>query len=123
MGVKATERVKLYSTRALSLSNGSNEQKKYAKLAIAELDALIDLNDEDKETELYLKLLFTKARMLSMADQPEERIKLTNKILLLNKNPGIFDPAKVESLNCYSSGSLRCAGQMERSRKDLQNIV
>ena len=71
------------------------------------MDALIELSPEDKETELYLKLLFTKARMLSMADQPEERIKLTNKILLLNKNPGIFDPAKVESLNCYSSGSLR----------------
>ena len=40
---KATERGKLYLCRASASSKGSEEQKKYAKLALAEMDSLDEL--------------------------------------------------------------------------------
>ena len=123
VGVKAAERIRSYSARALSSSKGSEKQKKYAKLAIAEMDAFIDLKDEDKETELYMNISFTKARMLSMTDQPEERIKLTNKVLLLNKKyPGILDPAKVEYTKCYQAEAYIALGKWKEAEKIYKTL-
>ena len=75
MGMKATERMRLYGNRAHASSNGSKGQKKYAKLAIAEMDALLELS-LDKETNMFfnMNMLYMKTNMLSMTDQPEVAI-------------------------------------------------
>ena len=39
VGMKATERLRSYSNRAHASSEGSEEQKKYAKLALAEFES------------------------------------------------------------------------------------
>ena len=59
VGMKAAERVKSYSDRALSSSKGSEEQKKYAKLSLAEFDSIMKLFDPDKNIVAYMKMLHT----------------------------------------------------------------
>ena len=120
--VKAAERSILYSNRARRSSEGSEEQKKYAKLAIAEIDALLELTTE-KDTECYLKLLFTKATMTAMIDQPEETVKIANKILLLNKkHPGILKLEQVEVTKYSQAEAYVALGKWEEAEKIYKTL-
>ena len=120
--VKAAERSILYSNRARRSSEGSEDQKKYAKLAIAEMDALLELTTE-KDTECYLKLLFTKATMTAMIDQPEETVKIANKILLLNKkHPGILKLEQVEVTKYSQAEAYVALGKWEEAEKIYKTL-
>ena len=78
---KATERMKLYSDRAHKVSMGSEEQKKYANLAYAEMTALAEVTHfEDDMSSLYARMI-----MIAMIDRPEETIKMTEKVLSLHE--------------------------------------
>ena len=57
VGVKAMKRGTLYGNRANRSSKGSEDQKKYAKLALAEFESIIKLLDPDKNIEVYLTVL------------------------------------------------------------------
>ena len=82
---RAAERAMLYGDRAHTSSKGSEEQKKYAKLSLAEFESILKLFDPDKNIVAYMKMLHTNAMMLSMADQPEQTINVTKELLLLNE--------------------------------------
>ena len=67
----ALDRSILYGDRAVASSKGSEDQKKYAKLSLAEFESLMEvIHDGDEESQM--NLLHTRAEMMSMADQPEE---------------------------------------------------
>ena len=122
MRMKATERIRSYSNRAHTSSRGSEEQKKYAKLALAELDALIELSP-DKETKLYMNISFTKARMLSMTDQPEKTVRIANEALSLNeKNPGNMGFDEVEFTKCAQAEAYVALGKWEEAGKIYKTL-
>ena len=115
---RATDRMTLYLNRAYWAPNGSEEQKKYATLALAEYDHGVDLfkhEDEKKGlTHLYLRVM-----IMAMADMPEETVKMTTKILSLDeKYPGFLDRDKVAQTkqhlaDAYSAiGKWKDAGQI-----------
>ena len=89
VGSKALERSKLYFDRAAVSPKGSEEQQKYAKLSLAELDSLIELEDAD-DTQLNMIILSTRLNTMSMAGQPEEAIKVAEEVLSLVKRGPIF---------------------------------
>ena len=67
---RAMERAILYSKQAiLSSANNSEEIKKHAKLALAEIDAVMEIFDLEVK-ENYMNMLFLRAAMLSMVEQP-----------------------------------------------------
>ena len=110
---RATERTKLYLDRAYASAMGSEEQKKYAKLALAEYDSYVDLfKHDDVPMEVHLSNLFTRAMMMARADMPEETIKMTKKILSLDeKYPGILDCDKVEETKQYLAEAYSASGK------------
>ena len=113
---RSTERGKLYLGRAMTLPKGSEEQKKYAKLALAEYDSSVDLfNLEDAPMEFHLSNLYVRAMMMSRADiMPEETIKTTKKILSLDeKYPGILDSDKVAHTKQYLADAYSAIGKWE----------
>ena len=114
VGNESCRRVKSYSDRARTSSKGSEEQKKYAKLAVAEFESLLELlYSEEKKKIVYLKL---KARMLSMAAQPEEAVKIANETLSLNeKHPGILDFDEVEQTKCVQAEAYVALGKWEEA--------
>ena len=91
---KSLERNQMYSRRAMHSPKGSEERKKYAKLALAEYEnseKVLNLETEAKE-EFLVQSLFMKSNLAAMSDQPEKTIKFTNKTLSLNdKYPGYLD--------------------------------
>ena len=115
----AAERLKLYCKRAFASSKSSEEQKKYAQLAVAEIDAFMELlNPEDKNKEAYMNMLHTKAMMTAMTGQPEDSIKITDEILSLNEShPGIFDPAKVKQTKRFQAAAYVALGKWEEAGK------
>ena len=104
---KSLKRATLYGDRAKVSPKGSEEQKKYAKLAFAEFDSLMEIVDpsEDIEAqanvlysravvismELKMNLLHARAMTISMAGQPEEAIAVITEALVLDeKYPGVL---------------------------------
>ena len=123
VGVKALKRAQLYSIRAIASSKGSEKQKKYAKLALAELDSVIELVDpEDKE--LLMNLLHTKTRMMAMTDQPEKVITVANEFLLLNeKHPGILDFVDVSLVKHWKAQAYLDCGKWKDSAKIFKSLI
>ena len=122
VGMKAAERVKSYSDRAHASSEGSEEQKKYAKLAVAELESFIELSP-DKETELYMHISFAKATMTAMIDQPEDTIAATDEALLLNeKHPGIMELEQVKEIKCNQAEAYVALGKWEEAGKIYKTL-
>ena len=124
VGVKATERATLYSNRAHASSEGSEEQKKYAKLAVAEVDAFMELlNPEDKKTELCMHISFAKATMTAMIGQPEDTIAATDEVLKLNENhPGVLDFIQVEFTKCDQAEAYVALGKWEEAGKIYKTL-
>ena len=117
VGVRAMKRAGLYRNRAHSSSKGSEDRKKYAKLAIAELDSVIEIVP-DKGTELNMIILYSKVTLISLIDQPEETVKIANKILLLNnKHPGILELEQVEETKCYQAEAYAALGKWKEAGK------
>ena len=59
--MKAVERATLYGDRANASSKGSEKQKKYAKLAFAEFESLMELIDpEDEDKEGQINVLYAR---------------------------------------------------------------
>ena len=122
VGANAIKRITLYSTRAHVSVKGSEEQKKYAKLALAELDSVIELLP-DKETGLYMNISFTKATMTALIDQPEESIKIADEVLSLNeKNPGILDIDEVEKTKCDQAEAYVALGKWKEAGKIYKTL-
>ena len=83
VGSKAMDRSSLYSKRAAASPKGSEEQKKYAKLALAELDSVIELEGGEDNALLKMLELSTRLGSISMTGQPEETIKIAKELLTL----------------------------------------
>ena len=118
VGVKAMERALLYGKRAHALPKGSEERKKYAKLALAELDSLIDLY-EDKELHTNkLRYLYTKVTIIHLTDQPEETIAVTKELLMLNeKHPGRLVLDRVEFTKRSLADAYVALGKWKEAEK------
>ena len=73
----------MYLNRAHKLAKGSAEQKKYAELSFAELNAAFSAlcgldNDLPRN---HASFLYRQAEALSLADKPKEMLDVTKKIL------------------------------------------
>ena len=89
---KSYRRATLYGSRANASSKGSEEQRKYANLALAEIDSVDGLLNPDEDKEMFLNMLVAKAFMMSMTNQPEKTINVTEEVLSLNRmHPGVLD--------------------------------
>ena len=100
----------------LSSANNSEEKKKYAKLALAEIDAVMEIFDLEVK-ENYLNMLFLRAAMLSMVEQPEA-ITVTEELLLLNeKHPGILDFGDVSRVKHWKAQAYSDCGKWKDAVK------
>ena len=117
VGVKAVKRAGLYGDRAIVSSKGSEKQKKYAKLAIAEFESLMELVDpEDKEG--YTSLLHMKSRMMAMTDQPDKTIKITGEVLSLNEeHPGVYNVDKLAEAKHWQAKAYIALGKWKEAEK------
>ena len=123
VGMKAEERLGSYSDRAFLSSKGSEEQKKYAKLAIAELDALIEFTPDKEAHKNQILMLFSKVSLISLTDQPEETIAATNEVFSRNdSHPGILELDEVESLKCAQAEAYVALGKWEEAGKIFKTL-
>ena len=123
MGMKAVERATLYGDRAVRSSKESEEQKKYAKLALVEFESIMELLDPDGVKEEYIEVLHWKAMMTSMTGQPEETIKITGEVLSLNKkHPGVFNFDKVAVTNYWKAQAYSDCGKWKDSVKIYKSL-
>ena len=76
----AFERAALYHCRALAEAEGTDKQKKYAELALAEYDALSEVDDEIANMPRFA---FVKVRIMRMLGKPATLIGATLKIYYL----------------------------------------
>ena len=61
--------------------------------------------------------------MLSMTNQPEDSIKITDEILSLNEShPGILDPAKVKQTNRYQAAAYVALGKWKEAEKIYKTL-
>ena len=96
---RASERGNLYMGRAFTSPGGSEEQKKYAKLALAEQESCNEYFSQFSREDFSIMLLYFRAAMMTMTDQPEETIKITKEVLSLNEiHPGVLSVVKVLSM-------------------------
>jgi tetratricopeptide (TPR) repeat protein len=124
---KAADRAGLYSSRALASSKGSEEAKKYAMLALAELDCVIELINSEDIKEAYIDVLFAKATMMALTDQPEETIKITDEALSLNekypeykkKYPGYLE---VHDIKIYQAEAYVALGKWKEAENKYETL-
>ena len=89
---QSLKRAHLYTSKTFSVSNGSksNEQKKYAKLAVAEYDSALEIMDLESGVQL-MQTMYAKGRVMTLAGKAEEAIEVAEKVLSLDKKyPGIM---------------------------------
>ena len=111
VGEKAAERMSLYSKRAEASPKGSDECIKYAKLALAENQAITELMEKDEFVEMLLKMKFIRAELTSMTDQPLETLNIAKEVLSLNeKHPGILDSTDVADIKCLIAEAYAALG-------------
>ena len=125
VGIKAAKRTKSYWDRACASLEGSEEQKKYAKLALAEMDSVIKvLKPKNKEAHKNrMGMLFSKVSLISLTDQPEETIATTKELLLLNdRHPGILELEQVELTKCNQAAAYVALGKWEEAGKIYKKI-
>ena len=125
VGMKAVKRATLYGDRANASSKGSEKQKKYAKLAFAEFESLMELVDpEDEDKEAQANVLFSRAVVISMAGQPEEAIAVTKEFLVLNeKHPGMLSFEDVVQAKCYQAQAYSDCGKWKDSAKIFKSLI
>lgn len=120
---KAFERNTLYTNRALNSPKGSGEQKKYAKLALAEYDAAVKLfNEEDGGVE-HLRSMLLRSMMAAMTGQPEETIKITNKTLSMSdKHLGFLNFEQVTQVKNVQAEAYSELGKWKDAGKIYTSI-
>ena len=117
---RAAERAVLYGKRAHVSSKDSEEQKNYAKLAVAELESLIDLASiEDKNVHTnQMSMLYSKVSLISLTDQSEQTIAVAKELLLLNaKHPGRLGFDQVEFTKCAQVEAYASLGKWKEAEK------
>ena len=123
VGVKAIDRAKSYGDRAVRSSKGSGDQKKYAKLALAELDSILGLVDPENK-EFQMKIICGKARIMVMADQPEEAIKVAKEVLLLHeKYSGILTFEEVAETKYWKAEAYSDCGKWKDAVKSYKPLI
>ena len=122
---KAVDRATLYGDRAHSSSKGSEKQKKYAKLAFAEFESLMELIDpEDEDKEGQINVLYARVVMISIAGQPEEAIAVTKEFLVLNeKYPGILSFDDIVQAKCYQAEAYSDCGKWKDAIKIYKSLI
>ena len=120
--IRPSERSAIYGKQATGCSEGSEERKKYAKLALAELESFIELlNSQDEETNM--NILYSKATMTAMTDQPEKTVKIADEVLLLNeKHPGNMDLDKVDYTKCSLAEAYVALGKWKEAAKIYKTL-
>ena len=124
------ERNELYLKRALNSSKGSVEQKKYAKLALAEYDACEKIQIFNPGTadagnvEITVHFMYMRSVMMAMTDQPEETIKVTTKTLsLTDKYPDYLDFHQIREVKSAQAEAYSELGKWEEAVKIYQGLV
>jgi tetratricopeptide (TPR) repeat protein len=124
---KASERTVLYVDRARASPKGSDERIKFAKLALAEHDALSGIimeMEKDDEGDAYLGMLCMGAELMSMTGQPEETIKITGRVLSLNeKYSGILSFTEVVQTKCYQARAYSDCGKWKDAIKSYKLLI
>ena len=122
---KAAERAKLYSERAVASSKGSEDRKKYAKLAVAEFESLMEILNPDEDKVMSFKNVFmTKALMITMADQPNEAIAVTTEFLLLSeKYPGTLGSEELSQVKIWQAEAYLDCGKWKNAIKIYKSLI
>ena len=114
---RAVDRLDSYKKRCLSSSMGSSEEKKYAKLALAEFDSANDIFNVD-DVSVQLDMLFVRASLTSKVDRPNETIEITKEVLALNEQyPGTLDDKEVGSTKYWQAEAYSACGRWRDSAK------
>ena len=127
---KAEKRAQLYADRAVASSKGSEDQKKYAKLALIELGPIVDLFSSDdsildpQNKAAHMGALRFKVMMISMTDQPEEVITATKEVLALaEKHPGILDFEDFSEAKCLQAEAYLNCGKWKEAGKIYESLI
>ena len=127
---KAEKRAQLYADRAVASSKGSEDQKKYGKLALAELGPIVDLfSSEDsildpENKAAHMDALRFKVMMTSMTDQPEEVITATKEVLLLaEKYPGILNFDDLSDVKCLQAEAYLNCSKWNKAGKIYESLI
>ena len=123
---KASKRTVLYVDRARASPKGSDERIKFAKLALAEHDALsgIIMEKEKYEGEAHLGMLCIGAELMSMKGQLEETIKVTGRVLSLNeKYPGKLSFKQVAKIKYWKAQAYSDCGKWKDAIKSYKLLI
>jgi len=120
----------LYTKRAMHSRKGSAEQKKYARLALAEYNTAEKIfnvkgkgNNEADNGEMDVGVMFMRSVVGAMAGQPEETIKITNKTLSLNdRYPGHMEYYQVQEVRHLQAEAYSELGKWEEAEKIYTSI-
>jgi len=127
---KSLDRNMLYFKRAMQSPKGSEEQKKYARLAVAEYDTAEKVfnvkgkgNNKADNGEMDVGGMFMRSVVVAMTGQPEETIKITNKTLSLNeKHPGYMELYQVHEVKNSQAKAYSELGKWEEADKIYTSI-
>ena len=120
---KASERGRLYVGRAYASSKGSEEQKKYAKLALAEMDSIYDLGNDEDDQEFYIVKLCRRAFMMTFAGQPEETIKITKEVLSLHEMyPDVLDFNQKDNIMTWQADAYLECGKLNDAKEGYRSL-
>ena len=76
----------------------------------------IDVDDVSEQ----LKMLCVRAMLMSSADQPNEMIRITKEVLVLNEEyPGTLDAEDVESTKYWQAEAYSACGKWSIQRKSI----
>ena len=121
---KSLKRATLYGHRAIRSSKGSEKQKKYAKLALAEIDSVGKLLDPDEDEESHKKIVHWKAGLMSMTDQPEESIAVTKEALVLSERyPGTFNGVEIGELKGWQAEAYSNCGKWDEAVTSYKSLI
>ena len=124
---KASERGKLYLDRAYASPKGSDEEKKYAKLALAEYESGFDLFKHlggDVPMEVNLPNLYARLTMVAMTDNPKETIKISKEVLSLNEiYPGVLDRDRVARTKQVLAEAYCACGEWDKAESIYRSLL
>ena len=127
---KSLDRSMLYTKRAMQSPKGSEEQKKYARLSMAEYDNAEKVfnvkgkgNNLADNGEMDVGGMFMRSVVVALSGQPEETIKITNKTLSLNERyPGYMDLYQVHEVKNSQAKAYSELGKWEEAEKIYTSI-
>ena len=121
---KASERVLLYAARARSSLEGSEEQKKYAKLALTEHDSIVEILKQFEDENHGLTNLYLRVSMLAMTDKPRETIQISKEVLSLNEiYPGILDRDQVAQTKQILAKAYCARGKWDKAESIYRSLL